>query len=376
MLVMALDHVRDFFHIEAAKSDPTDMATTTTLLFFTRWITHFCAPTFVFLSGTSAYLSGLRKSSSELSGFLIKRGFWLVLVEIVVLNFALTLNPAYNFFFLTILWAIGCSMIILGLLVKISFNTVVVVGAVLFLGHNVFDFISLPPTGTAAFLGKVFFTASRFFYPVNSHLIVGFVYAILPWTSVMCLGYGLGYVYQPSFNAAKRRKLLLRTGIATIAIFVVLRLINVYGDAAHWSVQKNGLFTLLSFLNTTKYPCSLLFLCMTLGPALVALSLLEQRKNKITALLSVYGRVPFFYFIGHFFLIRLINIILFFASGYSSHEIVDPASPIRFKPAGFGYTLPMVYLLWLCVIVLMYFPCRWFDKYKSTHRHLWWIGYL
>lgn len=376
MLVMALDHVRDFFYADAATSNPTNLATTTPILFFTRWITHYCAPVFVFLAGTSAYLSGLKKSKQAFSIFLIKRGFWLILVDLVLFTFAVTLNPAFNIILFQVIWAIGCSMILLGLLVKTSLKIIVITGSILFLAHNILDYLPASQTGPVVFLEKVFLTAFKFFYPLNSHFTLGFLYAVLPWTGALFLGYGLGYLYQPGFKQQKRKKILLQLGIGTITAFILLRWINGYGDPAHWSIQKSALFTLLSFLNTSKYPCSLLYLCMTLGPAILALALLEGVTNKVARIFSVYGRVPLFYYLCHIYLIRLLNIFFFYASGYTSRSIAEPRQLTYFRPATFGFSLPVVYLLWLCIIVALYFPSRWYDRYKSAHRHLWWTKYV
>jgi len=375
MLIMALDHVRDFFHIHAIDQSPTDLATTTPLLFFTRWITHFCAPTFLLFSGVSAYLVGLRKTKKELSAFLIKRGLWLVVIDATVMTFALTLNPAFNLIVLSVLWAIGCSMIILGLLVRTNITIIIVVACLIFFGHNIFDFITIPKQGAASVLLPMFLSGAQSFYPItNTHVIAQF-YVILPWTSVMLFGYAIGSFYQSSFEAIKRKKILITAGASLILLFIVLRTINIYGDPSRWSQHKNTITTFLSFLNTSKYPCSLDFLCMTLGPALIALALLEGVQNKFTRIASVYGRVPFFYYVLHFYLIRILCIILFFATGFGISNINDPKVPFLFRPSTFGFELWGVYLIWLFVIVAMYYPCKWFDNYKRTH-HKWWLSYV
>lgn len=373
MLIMALDHVRDFFHIHAIDQNPLDPATTSTLLFFTRWITHFCAPTFVFLSGTSAFLVGRRKSKKELSRFLIVRGLWLVAVDAVVMTFALTLNPFYNLVVLSVLWAIGISMIILGLLVQTNWKAILVIGLAVFLFHNIFDFITVPKNGVASVLIPMFITGAQTFYPVSTAHVVAQFYVILPWTSVMLLGYACGALYQ--INAETRKKLLLATGFALILLFVILRAFNVYGDPAPWTVQKETIRTVLSFLNTTKYPCSLDFLAMTLGPALILLALLENNKSRFTEIVAIYGRVPFFYYVIHFYLIRILTIIAFYATGFTNGDIADPKVPFLFRPEHFGFELPVVYFIWIGLIAAMYFPCKWFDRYKRSH-HQWWLSYV
>jgi uncharacterized membrane protein len=377
MLIMALDHSRDFIHIAGPNGDPTNMETTTPILFFTRWITHFCAPTFVFLSGTSAYLAGLRRTKSELSAFLIKRGLWLIFVEVVILTFAFTFNPFYNLFILQVLWAIGFSMVILGLLVRAPLTVIGIIGALIFFGHDILDYLKLPQSGTNAgyILLRIFLTARATLLTINPTHFAFDLYALIPWTSMMLLGYVFGPLYKPTFDPQKRRKILLYAGLSVVALFFILRIINLYGDPAPWSVQRNGVYTVLSFFNTSKYPPSLLYLCMTIGPALIALSLTERVHNKLTQIFTVYGNVPFFYYILHFYLIHIITVILFYASGYNNSQIVDPKSPFLFRPSTFGYNLGIVYLVWLFVIIVLYFPCRWFSKYKKTHSQ-WWLSYL
>ena len=373
MLIMALDHTRDFFYY--AGQNPTNLATTTPILFFTRWKTHYCAPTFVFLSGVSAYLSGTKKTKAELSAWLIKRGLWLIVVEVVVMTFILTLNPAYNAIVLDILWAIGCSMILLGLLVRLPIKAIAIIGCVIFFGHDILDLITLPTTGTASVLIKMFFTAFGTVLPLNSNYFVFDLYAIIPWTGVMLLGYVFGSLYKNGVRPEARRALLLTTGICVTILFIGLRILNYYGDPAAWGPQQSWVYSLLSFLNTSKYPPSLLFLCMTLGPVLILLALIEKAKNGFFRFLIVYGNVPFFYYVLHFLVLRIINVIFFFAAGFNTGQIRTPGSPFLFNPATFGYPLWVIYLLWFGVIVAMYWPCKWYGNYKRTHTN-WWLSYL
>ncbi|WP_259070073.1 DUF1624 domain-containing protein [Mucilaginibacter sp. X4EP1] len=375
MLIMALDHVRDFFHHVSINSDPTDMATTTPILFFTRWITHFCAPTFVFLSGISAHIAGTRRTKAELSAFLIKRGLWLVFVEVVILTFAFSLNPFYNVFILQVLWAIGWSMILLGLVVRAPLTVIAVLGGLIFFCHDILDYVTFPKTGLASSLDNLFLTAQGSVISLGSNHFAFDLYAIIPWTGIMFLGFVFGKLYTPSFDAQKRKKILRFAGISTLVLFVVLRVINKYGDPNPWGIQRDGVYTVLSFLNVSKYPPSLLYSCMTIGTSLVILSLIENIQNKFTNILIVYGNVPFFYYVLHFYLIRTFDVILFFASGYHTNQIVSKNSGFLFRPADMGFNLFGVYLVWLLVIVILYFPCRWFSQYKKTH-HQWWLSYL
>ncbi|HEX3385118.1 MAG TPA: heparan-alpha-glucosaminide N-acetyltransferase domain-containing protein [Mucilaginibacter sp.] len=374
MLLMAIDHTRDFF-LNNTTGNPTNMATTTPIIFFTRWVTHYCAPNFVFLSGISAYLAGRRRSPGEFRSFLIKRGLWLVVFEIVFLSFALTLDPGFGMIVLQVIWAIGVSMIILALLSRASLTVIATIGLIIVLGHDILDYVSLPKTGAGNFLITMFFTAFGSAFPLGKSRILLDLYAIIPWTGVMLLGYVFGQMYTSSFDPKRRKRILLTIGLSMVGLFIILRYFNIYGDPAPWSVQRTPVISVLSFLNASKYPPSLLYLCMTIGPTLVALSFLENVKGKFASILIVYGNVPFFYYILHIYLIRALGIIVFFVQGYKVNQIVTPGQPFNFQPPAFGFGLGGVYLVWLLIIIILYFPCRWYSKYKRTH-HQWWLSYL
>jgi len=370
MLIMALDHTRDFFHLHSPNA--TDLATTTPMLFFTRWITHFCAALFVFLSGISANLAGTRRTKKELSLFLIKRGLWLVVVEFIPITFGFTLDPLFRLLIFQVIWAIGMSMIILGLLIWLPLPANAVIAGLLFFGHDILDFIKLPTTGAAGFLWKLFFTAFGSFYQLDKTHGILLMYAILPWTGVMLAGYVIGQVYRSSFDAAKRKKILFTSGIVLVVLFIILRTFNIYGDPAPWAGQKTFALSAISFFNVSKYPPSLMYLCMTIGPGLVLLSAAEKIDNRITRVLIVYGNVPFFYYVLHFYVLKAFNIILFYIQGFTAKDIT---LPFYFRPAEFGVNLFGVYLVWLLTIATLYLPCRWYSRYKSNHRQ-WWLSYL
>jgi uncharacterized membrane protein len=372
MLIMALDHTRDFFH--AFSPRPTDLATTTPILFFTRWVTHFCAPLFVFLSGISANLAGTRRSKKELSLFLLKRGFWLIAVELVI-TFAITLDPFYHLFIFQVIGAIGASMIILALLIWLPLYIIAAAGILLFFGHDILMSIKLPEEGTSGFLWKFLFTAVVLFSKINDSHSLLVLYTVMPWLGVMLCGYCVGGIYHSSFDAVKRKKILFVSGVTLILLFIVLRAFNIYGDPSPWAPQRTSALSVISFFNVSKYPPSLLFLCMTIGPGMIFLSAIEGVSNPFTRLLKVYGNVPLFYFVLHFYLLRLLNIILFYAQGYGTKDIITPDSIMLFRPVQYGVNLLGVYAVWLLVIVIMYFPCRWFSNYKKTHQQ-WWLSYL
>jgi uncharacterized membrane protein len=370
MIIMALDHTRDFFHESAMTADPLDPATGGPTLYFTRWITHFCAPVFVFLSGISAFLAAGRKSKAEASNFLIKRGLWLVIVEMTIVTFGLTFNPDFNTIIWQVIWAIGCSMIILGLLARTNYNVILIVGLILFFGHNITNFFNIAPNTFTGGLTSVLLTARGFFLPLDNTHFIGVFYAILPWTGIMLLGYCAGRFFQSEYSPEKRRKLLLFGGIGMIALFIILRITGIYGNPEAWDGKS-----LYSFLNTSKYPPSLQYACMTLGPALIFMALFDRSKAGWTKIFSVYGRVPFFYYILHFYLLHLLLVILFYATGHTRSEIADPNSPFFFRPVDFGFGLPVVYVIWIGVVCALYLPSLWFARYKSTHRQ-WWLKYI
>lgn len=375
MIIMALDHTRDFFHATALTEDPLNLQTTTPILFFTRWITHFCAPIFVFLAGVSAYFQGGRKSKGELSGFLIKRGLWLVLIELTLVNLSFSFDIGFSLFALQTIWAIGISMAILGLVIWLPFKLIAVLGLLIVLGHNSLDFYEAGKRANA--MGLLYDLLHRPGFhdlPGNHDLLI--LYPFLPWTGLMITGYCFGKIFT-IYEGTQRRKLLTWIGLGVILLFVVVRATNKYGDAQHWSAQKNPLFTLLSFINTVKYPPSLLYMCMTIGPAILFLAWVGNIKSRLAKIITVYGRVPFFYYVLHFYLIHLLSAALFLARGHSFAEglITYPNSIGKFLIPGEGYSLGIVYLIWISIVAALYPLCKWFSVYKQTHKQ-WWLSYL
>jgi uncharacterized membrane protein len=377
MIIMALDHVRDFFHISAFTGNPVDPASTTPILFFTRWITHFCAPSFLLLSGVSAYLSGRKKSKAELGSFLAKRGLWLIFVEVAFITFALSFDITYKVIFLQVIWALGMSMLILSVLVRfVPAKGIFVIGVILIFGHNLLDGLSFSPNSLTDVLMNVFFTAAGKFYPVGAGKTIAVLYVILPWTGLMLSGYGLGSLYEKDFDPAKRKKILLNLGIVSTVLFFVLRGINMYGDPAPWAGQNEGWRTVLSFFNVSKYPPSLLFTLMTQGPLLILLSLTDKLENSFSRFVSVYGKVPFFYFVIHFYLIHTLSALVVLGSGYTWRQATAPDLFFQFRPFDFGFGLEYVYLIWAAIVLVLYMPCRWFGKYKVQRKKKWWLSYL
>jgi uncharacterized membrane protein len=385
MIIMALDHVRDFFFKAVVEgggasmaTDPTNLETTTPALFFTRWITHFCAPVFVFLAGTSAFLITQKKTKKEVSSFLIKRGVWLILIELVIIAFGWTFNPLYNVLILQVIWAIGISMVFLGLLVHLPYKAIFLIGAVIVFGHNLLDYPAISNGVKGGFLSDLLYFSNFSIYNIDNSHFIFIVYSFVPWTGVMFLGYCFGKLFSPGVDGLRRRKTLLQLGIGLILLFIALRLINIYGDPVPWSPQPRGrLFTFLSFINLNKYPPSLDFLSLTIGAGMLALLWLEKVQNKLTGIINVYGRVPLFYYILHFYLIHILVVIVFFISGYSTSQIITPNNPFLFRPPDFGFNLWGVYAVWIFVVVALYPLCKKYDRYKTTHvREKWWLSYI
>lgn len=372
MILMALDHTRDFFGNAAVS--PTDMATTTAPLFLTRWVTHFCAPVFFLLTGTGAWLARGRRSTGNLSRFLLTRGLWLVVLELTVSRFFWQFNVDYQVTFLTTLWALGWSMVALAALVHLPAHVTGGIGAVMIVVHNAFDGVKPESFGTLAPLwtilhqpGVLHAAPGRFVFDA---------YPLIPWIGVMAVGYAIGPLY--ALDATRRRAILLRAGLAMTAGFVVLRAVNVYGDAARWSVQPTPLHTLLSFLNTTKYPPSLLFLLMTLGPALLLLRAVDGGTPAPLRRALVFGRVPMFYFLLHILVLHLFAMAASLARYGAVHWMWESARPDQFpvtQPPGWPAPLPAVYLVWLATVLVLYPLCRWYGELKGRRTDAW-LSYL
>ena len=362
MVLMAIDHVRVYSGVPAGGPDPA--------VFFTRWVTHFCAPVFFLLTGTGAYLSLARKTPAELSRFLFTRGLWLIFLEIVVMRcFAYQFNFDFKVTLLLVLWALGWSMITLSVLVRFPAYVAAIFGIVMIAGHNLLDGInSTNPLWVMLH--------SPGFLLTSPGPVVLAMYSLIPWVGVTAVGYALGQVYR--WSAERRRAFLLQTGMGLSVAFLIIRFINVYGDPAPWSSQPTALFTVLSFGNTTKYPPSLLFLLMTLGPALVLLYAIDRHTPRWMRPALVFGKVPLFYYMLHFAFIHLLAVVTCLVRYGTAHwmfESPDLANYPFVTPPGWGYSLPVVYAVWMLVVLVMYPLCRWFAALKQR-RSDWWLSYL
>jgi len=379
MVIMALDHTRDFFTF--VRFSPEDMAHTNLALFFTRFITHYCAPTFSFLAGTGAYLSTRRgKSISQVSYFFFTRGLWLVIVELTIVDFAWGFAPWVQG---GVIWGLGWSMVAMALIVRLPVRWIAALGVVMIATHNLLDGIN------PASFGKFYWAWILLHSPGRIALTDNFAfsarYVLIPWVGVMSAGFAFGAL----LSRPDRRKWILTLGFSLTAAFLLLRAVNLYGNgtaglpfgypraAGPWSVHPTFSMTVISFFNTLKYPPSLDYLLMTLGPALVLLGLLDGVKAErgFTRVLLVFGRVPMFYYVLHLYTIHLLAIVVSLAF----HQPVLHGSVIADfaqKPPGYGHSLPFVYAMWILAVAILYLPCRWFMEFRARHRDWAWLSYL
>jgi uncharacterized membrane protein len=376
IVIMAIDHTRDFFSVGMA-IDPMSDPNVSLPLALTRWITHFCAPVFVLLSGTSAGLMAARKSPAELCRFLLTRGLWLVFVEFFIISTATTFAPGgieqlggKTLVFLQVIWAIGMSMIVLAFLQFLGRKACLLLGAAIVLGHNLLDghwpvaanLLDTTPPWWAALHVAMSKVAGPF------HFLL--LYPLLPWTGVMLLGFGASVLFER--EPAARNRALLLWGLGITALFLAMRFIDGYGEPNHWEVQARGVATFIDFLNTTKYPPSLLFLAMTLGPAAIFCAYADRMRGFFKDMFVMFGRVPFAFYVAHFYLLHLLSLVLGAIQG------VDVAKLLTFPPfypGGYGLPLLGVYGVWAFVIALLYPFCKWVAAVKARSR-AWWLSYL
>lgn len=377
MVLMAVDHVRVFAAVPAGAPSPG--------VFFTRWITHFCAPAFIFLAGTSAFLYG--RKHPDLSRFLLTRGIWLVILELTIIRLSWTFNFDYDQYMLAgVIWVIGWCMIVMAVLVKLPVRAIAAIGLIIIFGHNLLDgmvgaIAESLGDDVRGVLWKVLYIG--FFAPPvqvrGSNLVV--LYSFIPWIGVMAAGYAFGTII--TRETGQRDRMCLAIGFGAIVLFLVLRGFNLYGDPSPWwspPPQADGqpqLPALLSFLNTSKYPASLLFLLMTLGPTIAVIPALERARGILFNWLTVFGRVPFFYYVLHIPLIHLMALLVSrIRMGtvvpwlFANHPM-GSGSP----PAGYVWSLGLLWLVWLIVIVMLYLPCRWYAELKARRKAAW-MAYL
>jgi uncharacterized membrane protein len=364
MVLMALDHTRDYF--EKYRFQPEDLTKSWPLLFATRWITHFCAPTFFLLAGVGAALavSG-GKSTREVSKFLLTRGLWLVVLEVTVS--ALGWNFKLGFpLILLVIWALGLSMVILSGLIFLPKPVIAAIALITIAGHNLLDNVGAATMSGGGAFWHILHRPGL----ISTQPLIIVAYPLIPWFAVMALGYALGDIFK--WEPARRRRFLLLAGSASIVAFIAIRFLNAYGNPVPWAPQRTEAMTIASFLNAMKYPPSLDYLLMTIGPTLIALALLENARGAFARAVSIYGRVPMFYYLGHIYVIHILAAAFaLWQGGAAGFLSLDTAS----FPKWYGTTLPGVYLAWITVVLIMYLPCRWFANLKSRRRD-WWLSYI
>ena len=371
MVIMALDHVRDFFNSSSFLFNPSDPTHSTLPIFFTRFITHFCAPTFCFLAGLSVFMVGRRKSKKELSSFLIKRGIWLILIELTIVTFAWQFDFQFRINGTAVIAMLGLSMMILAGLIYLPRNYLLVLCCVVIFGHNFLDNVPISNN----FIWASVHQQEVFTYPNGFKFYID--YPIIPWFAVMALGYCFGTFYDKSFDSNKRKKVFNTIGLSAVMLFFILRAINIYGDKVHWTNYESIEMTIMSFFQITKYPPSLLYLLITIGPMLLFLGNSEHLKGRVISFFTTFGRVPFFYFIIHLYIIHLLAAILAKLFGFGWLLLVLPDWILELKTLnGYGYSLTVVYAVWISIIVMTYPLCKWYDRYKTAHPDKWWLSYL
>ena len=375
MVIMALDHVRDYFNYGSFFVDPSNIETTNPALFFTRFITHFCAPIFIFLAGTSAFLYGEKKTKKELATFLLTRGLWLILLERGVNNLIWTFDITYSLKIFQVIWAIGMCMVILSALIYLNKNVLLVLGLILIFLHNTLDGFTMTGNSPEAILWYLLHQDQAIVLHENS--IIFFHYPLMPLIGVISMGYLFGELYSSSFDVIKRKKWLIGLGLGLLSLFLIMRGINIYGDLFPWKNYETTTKTVMSFLNVTKYPMSLLYLSLTLGIAFLALYFLEGIQNKFTKFFLVFGRVPLFYYFMHMLVIHItaiIGILLF--GGNWTEMILTAKSFLAEDLKDYGYPLYAVYGIWAFVILMLYPLCKRYMIYKANNRDKWWLSYL
>lgn len=372
MVIMVLDHTRDLFHETSLTQQPTDLSTTTIPLFFTRWITHLCAPTFVFLSGVSAWLSLQNKGSIKAHRrFLLSRGIWLIILELTLVNFGIWFDIHFSVVLIQVIFAIGFGFVILSLLLSLPNRTILIAGIVIMVFSGLLPLLPLPQQSAGTTILNTLFQPAFIQLSEKHSLIYG--YPPLPWLAIMLAGFGSAHIFVK--EAATVRKICIQTGIALIILFMVLRIINIYGDATPWSWQKNSAFSFISFLNVTKYPPSLQYTVLFLGFMFLLLAMFTNKQNRFSKILAVYGKVPLFFYLVHWYLIHTALIAMILASGFSTGDLVfgfNFGRPQAFK----GLSLPVVYGVWLLAILVLYPLCKWYGYYKAAHRTNKWLSYL
>jgi len=377
MVLMPLDHTREFF--TSYSGNPLDPQHTTLLLYLTRWITHLCAPVFVFLAGTSIFLQQQRKIRSHLTQHLLARGLWLIIVELTLVHLVFNFHWQWNIQILEVIWAIGASMMVMAVLIHLRLRWVLLIGGCLVGGHNLLDGVTPASFGRFGWLWQLMHVPGLISGQSMNPPIILLAYPLLPWVGVMAVGYAFGKVLvQPK---EKRRQWNLRAGLTLLVAFGLLRWTNLYGDPVRWSSQPTGWRTWLSFMNVQKYPPSLLFLLVTLGIAALIAAGIESAEQRgawgwLRSVLQVYGRVPFFYYLLHIPLIHVTALIVNFFRTGAIHQEWYAYAPFTSIPEESRWSLALLYLVFVIDAIILYVACRWYVSYKFSHHEKKWLRFV
>jgi uncharacterized membrane protein len=381
MVIMALDHTRDYFsHL---RFEPENLARTWGALFFTRWITHFCAPLFFFLAGTGAFFYGRRRTASELSRFLWTRGLWLIVLEFTAVGFAWAFQYPFGIF--GVIWALGASMVLMAAAVRLPVRWLAALSVLVIVTHDLFDHIRPAQFGSLGWVWKLLHVRGFVQLPFNIPEFV--LFPIIPWVAVMGAGYAFGTVF--ALEPEKRQKITLRLGTVLTLAFILLRATNIYGNPpaglggvsqGDWHIQPTIEKTVILFFDVEKYPPSLQFLLMTIGPSLLLLSWLDKRSTRhlmspTESALLIYGRVPLFFYVLHIYLIHALAVATALLFHQPFHWLLQGAFFLNDIPFGYGHNLPFIYLMWITAVAILYLPCRWWADLKKRRKD-WWLSYL
>lgn len=373
MVIMALDHVRDYFHYDAFFFDPTDLSQASPAMFWTRFVTHFCAPVFIFLAGTSAFFVGQRLNKKLLSKWLVKRGLWLIFLEITVVKFAWMFKLDFTTTVFQVIWVLGAAMVFLAAFIWVPRKIMIPLSLLVIISHNLLDTIS--PTDSVQHGIWVFLHEFGMVDIGITNIFLG--YPLIPWVFFMPLGYHFGAMYLPSYSQNLRLSNLWKFGLSCLAVFFILRGFNTYGDPSPWTYQSTTGLTISSYFNVNKYPPSLLYLCITMGPTFIFLAVAEKINTPISSKLITIGRVPMFFYIMHLYVIHLAASITAVLTGFSWNDmVIDVWVTMQPNLQGYGFNLWVVYLIWVLVVLFLYPFCKWYDNYKSNNRDKWWLSYL
>lgn len=370
VVLMCLDHTRTFFHYSAYHFNPTNVSLSSLPVFLTRWITHFCEPVFCFTAGLSAFYLRQRMDLPTLSNFLIKRGIWLIVADLTLINFGWHFDPRFQTLLLGVFWMLGWSMIILSALIYLPRKALLILCVSIIAGHQLLDHI------TSSSFTWTLLHRSRFIHLTTIDRNIWSGDPLIPWSAVMGLGYGLGTLFLKDTQESRNRLTLM--GVISLVVFILLRLGNIYGDPGNFRLYPGQSDkSLMSFLNVTKSPPSVQYLLLMLGTFFLVIPRVSGGSGWLSRKLAVFGRVPFFFYLLHIYAIHIVAMIVAATTGYGWKSMVVPVWVTEQNSLKhFGFPLAVVFLIWLAILFLLYPACKWYDKYKRSHPHFWWLHYL